>query len=438
MNYSDTERLQTVLAGLGFEKAESDTDATLIMMNTCSVKQKAEDRVFGRMQKIKEYKKTRPDLLLGLTGCMVRNSSTKIAEKGSRDKLLGMMKPLDFVVRIEDIGHMKNLLTQLQPEMQFPEIAEAELGDYFTINPHLQSQKQVFVPIGTGCDKFCTYCIVPFTRGRERSRTIEEIYEESKRFVENGAVEITLIGQTVNSFGLARSDAGKFEGAHPFTQLLKKLDTLHTLGLRRLRFTSPYAPDVTDEMIDAMATLKTLMPYIHLPIQSGDNRTLKRMNRKYTVEYYRDLIKKIRTKIPDIAISTDIIVGFCGETDEEFENTCTFYEEMQWDQCYFGQYSPREGTTAGRFFKDDVPREIKLQRWHRLNDITKKVAKEKAKSFIGKKVEVLVEQQRGKICIGRSEHSKSVNFLSGRRIIGEIVPVQITGAKEWVLEGMMA
>lgn len=443
MNYSDTERLQTVLKNLGFEKTENEKEATLIMMNTCSVRQKAEDRVLGRMKKIKNYKKENPSLMLGLTGCMVRTSSSRLHEKENRDKLLNLVKILDFVIRIEDIGNIGKLITKLQPDFRLPEIVEAELGDYFTINPHLASQRQVFVPIGTGCDKFCTYCIVPYTRGRERSRRPEEIYEESRRFVENGAIEITLIGQTVNSFGLARSDKGKFKnknGAeiqHPFTALLKKLDTLSRKGLKRLRFTSPYAPDVSDEMIDAMANLKTLMPYIHLPIQSGDNRTLRRMNRKYTVEFYRDLIEKIRKKIPDIAISTDIIVGFCGETDGEFKNTYRFYEEMQWDQCYLAQYSPRAGTISEKFFKDDVPKEVKEKRWHQLNNLMEKISAEKLQKFVGKKVKVLVEQQRGKICTGRSENFKPVHFLSGRRIIGEIIPIRITNAREWILEGVM-
>ncbi len=439
MNYSDTERLETVLKQLGYEKAQQEKDATLMIFNTCSVKQKAEDRVFGQMRQMKELKKKQKDLILGLTGCMVRASSSQNTDEDLQDDLLKKVKTLDFVVRIEDIGSLGKILRELQPNIALPEIAEAELGDYFSINPHITSQKQVFVPIGTGCDKFCTYCIVPFTRGRERSRSIDEIYEEAKRFVENGAIEITLIGQTVNSFGLARSDKGHFDNiTHPFTALLHKIDSLRALGLKRLRFTSPYAPDVTDEMIDAMATLPTLMPYIHLPIQSGDNRTLRRMNRKYTVEFYRDLIAKIRAKIPHIAISTDIIVGFCGETDEEFENTCKFYEEIQWDQCYLSQYSTRTGTTAERFFKDDVPPEVKRERWHRLNDgIMKKVAAAKTKLLEGKIVKVLVERQKGKICHGRSEDFRQVSFLSGRRIIGEIVPVRILKAREWVLEGEM-
>lgn len=441
MNYSDTERLQTVLNSLGFEKTENEKNASLIMMNTCSVRQKAEDRVLGRMKKIKNYKKENPDLLLGLTGCMVRTSSSRLHEKENRDKLLNMLKMLDFVIRIEDIGNIGKFITNLQPNMDFPETSEGELGDYFNINPHITSKKQVFVPIGTGCDKFCTYCIVPYTRGRERSRTVEEINEEAKRFVENGAVEITLIGQTVNSYGLARSDNKKFMDkngtkiAHPFTALLKKLDTLSKKGLKRLRFTSPYAPDVSDKMIEAMANLKTLMPYIHLPIQSGDNRTLRRMNRKYTVEFYRELIARIRARIPDIAISTDIIVGFCGETEEEFENTCRLYKEIKWDHCYLAQYSPRTGTTSEKFFKDDIPREVKRERWHKLNSIMTKISAERLAQFVGRKVRVLVESQRGRICTGRSEHFKQVTFLSDKKIIGEIVPVKITRAREWILEG---
>lgn len=442
MNYSDTERMESYLQALGYDKASSFEEADLIMFNTCSIRQSAEDRVYGHMRTIEQMRRQHKKITVVITGCMVRKSSSRYSSE--RDKLFNTTRELDIALRTEELPKLAALARELDPESKIPEIKEESLEDYFKISPthsSHQSKAQAFVAISNGCDKFCTYCIVPYSRGREKSRDIQEILKECTQLVENGCKEITLIGQTVNSYGLSQYDKEEktfeFLGEkEPFIYLLEEIDKLHTKGLVRLSFTSSHPKDMSDQLIEAMANLKTIMPYLHLPVQAGDNRTLKRMNRTYTVEHYRKIIEKLRKKIPGISISTDIIVGFCGETDEEFENTYKFFDEMDFEHGYISQYSERTGTTAARFIKDDISESVKQERWNKLNDNLLRAKSKKAhERFLGKVVNVLVESQEGKKCLGRSEHFKTVQFQSGRKLLGEIVPVKITKAMEWILEG---
>lgn len=480
MNYSDSERVEAYLQALGFEKSQSLSEADLIFFNTCSIRQKAEDKVYGHMRQIRALKKDRPNLLVALTGCMVRTSSSKYSSK--RDQLFGRSRELDIALRIEELPRLADLMREIDPQTKLKPIPEESLEDYFKITPthdSHNSKAQAFVAISNGCDKFCTYCIVPYSRGREKSRRLEEIFQECQTLVQNGCKEITLIGQTVNSYGLSNYDKseGHFAGSleqkdemqgkesrpteayeairregsdelndadrfllqiqqgEPFVELLKKIDTLKDQGLLRVRFTSPHPKDMSDQLIDAMATLQTQMPYLHLPVQAGDDTTLRRMNRTYTTAQYRDIIKKLRSKIPDIAISTDVIVGFCGETEEEFQNTYDFFQEIGFEHAYIARYSQRTGTTAAKFIKDDIPEETKATRWHRLNDLLKETSHSGLSRFLGQSVEVLVESQDDNVCLGRSPHFKTVQFTSGRRLVGEVVEVQITGQQPWLLEG---
>ncbi|MBD3331110.1 tRNA (N6-isopentenyl adenosine(37)-C2)-methylthiotransferase MiaB [Candidatus Peregrinibacteria bacterium] len=440
MNYSDTERMETYLENLGYSKTDSTKEADLIIFNTCSVRQKAEDRVLGRMKEMRSLKKNNPNLIITITGCMVRESSSRYSEK--RDKLLNRVREIDICLRIEDLPQFAELIRELNPD-DYTKIEEESLKDYFRI-PATYSQTtktQAFLPISTGCDKFCTYCIVPYSRGREHSRLITEIFKEAKELTEKGYKEITLIGQTVNSYGLSVYDKinKKFEdlpeNKEPFVYLLEELDKLKEEGLERLRFTSPHPKDMSDDLINAIANLKTLMPYLHLPVQAGDDNTLKRMNRPYTVAQYKEIIKKLRTAVPDIAISTDIIVGFCGETEEEFENTYSLFEEIKFDHAYLAQYSNRIGTFASKKLPDDIPPKIKRERWHKLNSLLKKTSKCILKNYVGKTVKVLIETKTDDVCIGRCEHYKSVQFSSKKHKPGDIVPVKIIDSKEWILIG---
>ncbi len=447
MNYSDTERMEAYLQALGYDKSATFDEADLIMFNTCSIRQSAEDRVYGHMRTIEQMRRKHRKITVVVTGCMVRKSSSRYSSQ--RDKLFGTMRELDIALRTEELPKLATLAREIDPESKIPEIKEESLEDYFKIDPthsSHQSKAQAFVAISNGCDKFCTYCIVPYSRGREKSRDVQDILKECEKLVENGCKEITLIGQTVNSYGLSQYDKEEktfeFLGEkEPFIYLLEEVDKLHEKGLVRTRFTSPHPKDMSDQLIHAMATLKTHMPYLHLPVQAGDNRTLKRMNRTYTVEHYRKIMAKLRSAIPGISISTDIIVGFCGETEEEFENTYNFFNEMDFEHGYISQYSERSGTTAAKFIKDDITDQTKQERWNKLNDGLLRAKSKKAhERFLGKIVHVLVENQEGKKCLGRSEHYKTVQFAaaSGSNLLGEIVPVRITKAMEWILEGELA
>jgi tRNA-2-methylthio-N6-dimethylallyladenosine synthase len=439
MNTTDSERVASVLERLGYEKAPKKEEADLLIFNTCSVRQKAEDRVYGLRKMLAKLRKKNEKLLVGITGCMVRKTSTKNTE-AKKDKVLHTMPEMDIAFRIEDVAQLPELIQELDPSITFEDqIDEGTLENYFKIAPKKVSNYSVFVPVMTGCDKFCTYCIVPYTRGREYSRDYEEILSECEKHVNEGAIEITLVGQTVNTYGLSFQDkkSGKFERfeGSPFAQLLRDVDKLKDKGLKRLRFTSPHPRDFRDDVIDAIAECETLCPYIHMPVQSGDDAVLRRMNRNYKMDEYMRIMNKIREKVPNIAISTDIIVGFCGETEEEFQNTLDMYREMEWDWCYLARYSPRKGTYSEKKMADDVSPKVKAERWHRLNEVMVKIAAEKHQAFIGKDVEVLVTEQIGETCRGRSPEFKEVQFKSGRQLLGQIVPVHITGAREVQLQG---
>ncbi len=441
MNYSDSERLEGYLNALGFEKKENFENADIVILNTCSIRQKAEDRVFGQMKKLQKIKRKNSNLIIIITGCMVRKSSSRYSVK--RDKLFQRIKFLDIALRTEEMPKLAKLVREISEDIKISEIKEEELQDYFQINPTYSSYKnnaQAFVPVSNGCDNFCTYCIVPFSRGREKSRSIDEILKECKDLVKKGFKEIILVGQTVNSYGLSRYDKDQktFEylgKKEPFVYLLEEVDKLKKKGLKRVRFTSPHPKDMSNQLIEAMASLETQMPYIHLPVQAGDDNVLKRMNRTYNVEQFREVIKKLRSEIPGISISTDIIVGFCAETKEEFENTYKFFDEMDFEHCYISQYSDRKGTVANRFMTDDISISVKKERWEKLNSLLKRKSKESLKKFKGKTVNVLVENQDEKKCLGRSEHFKTVQFESDKKILGEIVPVKIKDFKEWILLG---
>lgn len=470
MNYSDSERVASVLERLGYEptskananatqeEALTDTSADVLVLNTCSVKQKAEDRVYGLRKVMARLHKGNPRMQIVVTGCMIKKSSTqKTARdeegqciddlKKERDPILEVMPEVDIALRIEDVAKLPDLLREVDPTLNFSDqLDEGTLENYFQIAPKKSTSYSVFVPITTGCDKFCTYCIVPFTRGREKSRDFDDILAECQKHVEEGALEITLVGQTVNSYGLSFNDkkSGTFarfglnaagKPSSPFAALLREMDKLHDKGLRRLRFTSPHPRDFSDELIETLGLLKTICPYIHMPVQSGDDAVLRRMNRNYRTPEYKEIMRKIQASIPGCAISTDIIVGFCGETDEEFENTYKMYEEMEWDMCFLSRYSPRKGTYSERTLPDDVSYDEKARRWHRLNDLLTKTASKKHASFLGKTVEVLVTEQVGQTCRGRTPEFKEIQFRSGRPLVGQLAEVKVTGADHFCLKG---
>jgi len=437
MNKSDSERLASTLENLGYTATEKMEDSDLIIFNTCSVRQKAEDRVLGMMKEMAALKRARPDLLVGITGCMTRISSTRKSER--KDQLIKRLAEVDLVFRIEDLPKLGSLLKEANPKLAMREIDEAELKNYFQINPRYSNKFQAFVPIMTGCDKFCTYCIVPFTRGREVSRPLEEIYNEVEQLVKNGCVEVTILGQNVNSYGLSWADKKSnqfiYDNEQPFVHLLKKLDQI--TGLKRLRFTSPHPQDMMPDVVAAIATGRTLMPYIHLPVQSGSDEVLRRMNRNYTAADYLKIVADIKKQMPDCALSTDIIVGFPGETDEQFMETYRLFKEVEFDMSFTARFSPRRGTAAQKLMTDDVPAKEKARRWHLLNDLLKEISVRKHKQFLGQTVEVLVEgfdAEKG-VCTGRTEHFKYIEFPGTEEMVGEFVPVKVNKGLLWMLKG---
>lgn len=443
MNYSDSERIEYYLESLGYEKTSSDLRADIIVLNTCAIRQKAEDRISGIMPRLGQLKTQNPELKIVLTGCMVRLSSNKFSQK--KDKFLRILPDIDICLKIDELPRFAELIRECSNN-EFHKIDEELLDHYFKIQAsYKQSPKnQAFIPVSMGCDKFCTYCIVPFSRGREKSRPIADILMEAEKVAEMGYKEITLVGQTVNSYGVSAYDKihgqiGEIpSGKEPFVYLLEKMDKLQSLGIERVRWTSPHPKDMTSQLIDAMAGLKTQMPSIHLPVQSGDDRTLKRMNRPYSVDRYKEIVLELRKKIPGISISTDFIVGFSGETDDEFMNTCEFFKEMKFEFAFLSQYSVRPGTFASKRLVDDIPVSVKKKRWNHLNDILREQSLNSLSRFVGQKPRVLFERIDKNAIYGKTEHFREVKIemqKPDKSLIGQIIPVEIVQAREWELIG---
>ncbi len=449
MNYSDSERVAAVLQKAGYQGTAEMNEADLVIFNTCSIRQKGEDRVLGALRNVAALKKANPRLLIGMTGCMVRKTGSRNSQWQEKDELLKKLKELDFVFNIRETHKLPEVLLDAEPQLDLPDLDNTKLTDYLQIQPQYTSPFQAFVPIQIGCDKYCTYCIVPYSRGREQSRPPQDILAECRKLVENGCKEITLVGQTVNSYGLSALDktGGLFDYYHrlsagsrpelPFIRLLREVNALGELGLSRLRYSSPHPKDFGDELIEAHATLKTLTPHLHLPVQAGDNQVLARMNRKYTIEEYAAKIQKFRATVPEAVITTDVIVGFCGETGEQFENTLKAFREIRWDQAYISRYSQRNGTLASNCFDDDVTTEEKARRWHLVNNLLKEISQEKNNQYPGKTLEVLVERfipETGE-CEGRSRENKVVQFPGSQESVGRLEQVKIEKALPWVLKG---
>lgn len=474
MNYSDSERVASILEKNGYQKTDNPEDTDLYLFNTCSIRQKGEDRVYGQLKTLTQWKKQNPRLLVGITGCMVRQTSTKNSKHEEKDNLIKKIKNLDFVFKITDARELDKILQEAELNLELtkdheeedtipinatpknkpqtnrkekiirsPLTTEQHLEDrleYLSISPKYSSNFQAFVPIQIGCDKFCTYCIVPYARGREQSRPMEDIFKECEQLVKNGCKEITLVGQTVNSYGksaIDRADGRFAKYEDPFVELLARVDKLQKNGLNRLRFTSSHPRDLTNALIGAHANLQTLTTHLHLPVQAGDDCMLQKMNRKYTVKHYKKIIEKFRKTVPGASVTTDIIVGFCGETDEQFENTYNLYKELRFDMAYIARYSPRPGTVSVKAFKDDVPREVKAKRWHRLNDILEECSHEYLTAIIGKELEVLVESYNKDTqeCEGRSRENKTVQFIGNPEMIGTIQKIKVTKALKWLVKG---
>lgn len=415
MNVSDSERVAAVLEGLNFTHASTEAEADVLIYNTCSVRQKSENRILGSRDKWQELKRKNPNLVIGVTGCMVAHKGYNFKRK---------LPEVDITFDIQELPKLPSQLAKLMGV----DLGESEYDDYLNVVPKTKNNFQVYVPIMTGCNNFCSFCIVPFTRGRERSRPVKEIVREITSFAEKGAKEVTLLGQNVNSFR-GVDEAGK---QTKFSHLLQKVAEIP--GIERIFYTSPHPKDMKDDVIEAHATIPKLCPTIHLPVQSGSSAVLRRMNRFYTKESFLELVAKFRKAVPGITISTDMIVGFCGETEEEFQDTLDLYRKAKFDLVFIGMYSPRPHSLAYKM-KDDVSADVKKRRFNELHALQEAIAEENNTIYIGKTVSVLVDKIKNGIASGRSEHFKYIETPAEGITLGDVVSVKINEALTWVLRG---
>ncbi len=423
MNVHDSEEISGLLENIGFERVESELDADIIILNTCAIRENAHDKVFGFLGRCKHLKKDKPDLKLILCGCMAQ-------EKHVVDEIMAKHKYIDLVFGTHNIHEFPNYLMNLGDGLNI-EVKSNEGNVYETGETFKRDSKYTaWINIMYGCDKFCTYCIVPYTRGKERSRKSKDILKEVECLKEKGYKEVTLLGQNVNAYGCDS------EEEISFAELLEKVAQT---GIDRIRFVTSHPWNFTDEMINIIAKYPNIMPYIHLPLQSGSDRILRLMGRRYTKEEYLQLFNKIKSTIPNAAVTTDIIVGFPNETDEDFEETLSVVEECKYDGAFTFIYSPREGTPAAKM-DDKIALSVKEDRLHRLNEIVNKYSNLNNQKYLGKTVKVLLvgnsEKDDSKL-YGYTETMKLVNVICDKSLIGEIVDVKITEAKSFSLDGIV-
>ena len=422
MNEHDSENIEALLTGLGFTKVDDYEIADLVLLNTCSIRENAHNKAFGMLGRLKHLKAQRRDLIVGLCGCMAQEASVI-------DEIISKYKWVNFVFGTHNMYQLPNIIDKaIEENKQQIEVFSKE-GDLVEGLPVVRANNyKAYVNIIYGCNKFCTYCIVPYTRGRERSRTKEDILKEVDELVKDGYKEITLLGQNVNAYGKDLYD--------DYT-LGNLLEDIAKKDIPRVRFMTSHPWDFTDSMIEVIGKYPNIMPSVHLPVQSGSSKILKLMGRRYTRESYLELFKKIKDTVPGVAISTDIIVGFPGETEEDFLETLSLAEECKYDNAFTFIFSKREGTPAC-LLKDEVSDEEKEERLQRLNKIVNKYFLENNKKLEGSIVPVLVEgnSEKKDMYFGYTDTNKLINFSANREVkAGEIVNVLVVEAKTWSLDG---
>ncbi len=421
MNVHDSEEIKKILENLGYTEIEDYEQADLIILNTCAIRENAHDKVFGFLGRCKHLKKTNKDLILGLCGCMAQEENVV---KEIREK----HKYIDIVFGTHNMNELPDMLMNFYGKQSINVYSKE--GDVIEFGNLYKRDSKItaWVNIMYGCDKFCTYCIVPYTRGKQRSRKSEDILKEVKELKEQGYKEITLLGQNVNAYGK------DLDGEIEFSKLLEKVSDI---GIERIRFVTSHPWDFTDKMIDVIASRENIMPYIHLPLQSGSNKILKLMGRRYTKEEYLELFNKIRNKVKNASITTDIIVAFPGETEEDFNDTLDVVKTCKYDGAFTFIYSPRENTPAAKM-KNDLTEAEKEDRLHRLNELVNKYSKESNERMLNTIQKVLVigvsEKDSNKVC-GYTENMKLVNVTAPMDTIGQIINVKITDAKSFSLDG---
>ena len=423
MNEEDSEKLSGMLKAIGYTKADTQEEAGIIIFNTCCVRENAENKVFGNLGELKHLKKKNPDLIIAICGCMMQ-------QEGMADKILQKFPHVNIVFGTHNAYKFPEYLNRVKTEgVQVKEIFNKETDIVEGVPIDRESKVKAFVTIMYGCNNFCTYCIVPYVRGRERSRKSEDIIKEIEGLVAEGYKEVTLLGQNVNSYGKG------LEEDIDFARLLRKINEVE--GLERIRFMTPHPKDLTKDVIMAIKECDKLCEQVHLPVQSGSNRILKKMNRNYTREDYLALVELIKKEIPGVSITTDIIVGFPGETEEDFLDTLDLAKQVQYDSAFTFIYSRRNNTPADMML-NQVPDEDKHHRFDRLVKTINESVISKNKAFEGKVVEVLVEgpskNDETKL-MGRTRNGKLVNFTGENVKAGDLVNVNIVRAQPFSLIG---
>ncbi len=453
MNLHDTERMASILGAQGYNAAEEMSAADLVIFNSCSIRDKAEQKAYSSMGLLrKDGKKKNPNLKIGFAGCVAQQD---------REEVFRSAPHLDFVIGTDSIDQLPEVLFRsLQGEEKILQVGFDPANDYSLETKIQPGKSSAYVNIMKGCDNFCSYCIVPFTRGREKSRQLEEVVQDVKRLVLGGVVEVTLLGQNVNSYG---KSLGGAKSGQTFPALLRALQKMaddmdergttdptgrsgKILGLRRIRYTTSHPKDFAEDMIECHATLSRVVPHLHLPVQSGSGKVLKRMKRYVPIELYVSRLEELRRRVPEITITTDLIVGFPGETEQDFEATLELVRRVRYDSVYGYTYSPRPGTSALRY-GDTVPESVKKERHARLMDLQTSIQLEKNKEQVGRVEEILCEgpsKYDPLMATGRTLGMRTVNFTppNGVKgpadIEGRFLPVRITEANSFSLKGEAA
>ena len=425
MNEHDSENIFGMLEKMGYGVTEEQSDADLIIYNTCAVRENAELKVYGNLHVLKKYKEKNPDLVIAVCGCMMQQPHVV-------EEIKNKYPHVNLVFGTHNIYKFPELLnTVIESDEAMYDIWDIDGRIIEGLPTQRKHDIKAFVNIMYGCNNFCTYCIVPYTRGRERSRNPEDIITEAKKLVEGGVKEITLLRQNVNSYGKT------FEPQYPFHRLLEDMNNIE--GLERIRFMTSHPKDISDELIDAIANLEKVCESLHLPVQSGSSRVLKEMRRHYTKEDYLSIIDKVKEKVDGIGLTTDIMVGFPGETEEDFAHTLDVVRKAQYDLAFTFLYSVRKGTVAENM-DNHIDEDVKKDRFDRLLAVVNEAATKTAQAYQDKVVEVLVEgvsKKNPEYMMGRNRQNKLVNFKGTEDLIGKLVNVKITEPKSFSLNGEM-
>ena len=434
MNKSDTERMLGMLSNIGYDEVKEPEKADLLMVNTCSIRQLSEDKAFSQLGVWGKWKQDGKDIKIGICGCVAQQKANKVFSRAPY---------VDFVLGTHKIYSLPEIIKRINNGERVCECTETNATeDNIAKEYNIERVKGVnaWIPITEGCNNFCTYCIVPYTRGRERSRLPEIILKEAKDALNSGFKEITLLGQNVDSYGKdfpkklpEREELKNYRLA----QLLRDLNAIE--GNFRIRFVTSYPTDITDELIETVVELDKVCEYFHIPMQSGSSEVLKAMNRRYDRETYAEIVKKVRQMVPDVTITSDFIAGFPGETEEQFKETLTAIDEFELDYCNVAAYSPREKTVAAKWVDKFIPEDVKNERFQRLNHKIQENCLKSNLKYVGREMEVLVEsfyEHKGKmINSGKTRNFKTVHIPCDKDLTGQFINVKISGAKTWYLKG---